>query len=270
MVEQKVNAIVAEIIRALGPVVLRNFLGNNRPGATGSSSSDGSTATAASPFDDDDFDVDGSKSTSSNGRVSISLPTYPPDEDEDTESPNGTTTTTESSVVETTKIDDAIRNAERTTDVSNTIAWSSVAGQLGNTFGGQWTKGRIKFPARTTTAQSGLLRERETLNTLNHLLLSVNCYSSSVCVHLCVYQTRFSSYLSVYLSVYLSLVRLHFYVRYNGDDRGAVTLLVPFPAFFFFADHSNFRIVSMLVFRWVDDLSFHPPSNTSVISTIDR
>lgn len=96
MVEQKVNAIIAELIRVLGPNLLRNFLGNNQPGSNGGLSTDGATATAASPFGDDDEDDDGDdyKSTSANGsKVSISLPTYPPDEDEE----SGSTTTEPSS-----------------------------------------------------------------------------------------------------------------------------------------------------------------------------
>ncbi|KZC04341.1 hypothetical protein WN55_02702 [Dufourea novaeangliae] len=102
MIEQKVNAIVAEVIRVLGPTLLRNFLGNNgqsAAGGGGTGSSDGSTATAASPFDDEDEDtgVSGFKSTSSNGsKVSIALPTFPPDEDvEDVETTaNDSSTTT--------------------------------------------------------------------------------------------------------------------------------------------------------------------------------
>lgn len=117
MIEQKVNSIVAEIIRVFGPTLLRGFLGNNNPSGGGDSarpSSDGTSATAASPFDDDDDDT--FRSTSSNGsKVSISLPTFPPDEDETTETPAKTTTTT-------TKTADG--GADRTTTdatVSNTV-----------------------------------------------------------------------------------------------------------------------------------------------------
>ncbi|KOC71298.1 hypothetical protein WH47_00055 [Habropoda laboriosa] len=95
MVEQKVNMIVAEVIRALGPTVLRNALGNTQQ-RSGGSSSDGSTATAASPFADYDDEFN---STSDNGsKVSISLPTFPPDDDDEEAATQATVDTTSSTM----------------------------------------------------------------------------------------------------------------------------------------------------------------------------
>ncbi|KAK2584615.1 hypothetical protein KPH14_006965 [Odynerus spinipes] len=140
MIEQKVNTIVAEVLRVLGPVLLRSVLGNNngRNGGGGGdfnkAKSDGSTVTIASPFDDeeqgnkDDADNEtGSRfnSMSSNGsRVSISLPTFPPDEDEGTEAPDTsttttTTTTTDSGTGTTTTTTTATSQSTTTTTVES-------------------------------------------------------------------------------------------------------------------------------------------------------
>ncbi|XP_015593475.1 transcription initiation factor TFIID subunit 4 isoform X2 [Cephus cinctus] len=87
IVEQKINMITSEVIRVLGPVILRSALGGGGGGGrSDASGSSGSTVTVSSPFGDDDSDDDGQSSSGDGGsRVSISLPTFPPDE-EDAES----------------------------------------------------------------------------------------------------------------------------------------------------------------------------------------
>lgn len=77
-IEKKVNSIVAEVIRVLGPSLFRSILGNNAGGSL--SKEGGSTATAKSPFDDDD-----NEASQGDSKVSVSLPTFPPDEDTDAE-----------------------------------------------------------------------------------------------------------------------------------------------------------------------------------------
>lgn len=98
------------MIRVLGPVVLRNFLGGgNRPGVQ--RNNDGTSITGASPFGDDNEDEDDSetKSTNSNdSRISISLPTLRQDDDEtaETEAPSSSpspTITESGDEVNTTK-----------------------------------------------------------------------------------------------------------------------------------------------------------------------
>ncbi|XP_014206568.1 uncharacterized protein LOC106638052 isoform X2 [Copidosoma floridanum] len=59
MIEDKVNAIVGEIIKIFGPVVFQSILGGNKNaggggGGEGASKSSGSTVEAKNPFDDDD------------------------------------------------------------------------------------------------------------------------------------------------------------------------------------------------------------------------
>ncbi|XP_011268138.2 uncharacterized protein LOC105258535 isoform X2 [Camponotus floridanus] len=83
-IEAMVNTIVAEVIRVLGPVFLRNVLGGgNSPDVQRSNT--GTSVMGISPFGDDDEEEDDSetKSTDSNSRVSISLPTFPDDEKEE-------------------------------------------------------------------------------------------------------------------------------------------------------------------------------------------
>ncbi|KYM97042.1 hypothetical protein ALC62_12307 [Cyphomyrmex costatus] len=92
-IESKVNSIIGEVIRVLGPVVLRNILGGGM-GNTGSTdvqrSDEGTSVEGKSPFDDDE---DESTSADSNNasKVSISLPTFPPDEEETFDSSSSTT-----------------------------------------------------------------------------------------------------------------------------------------------------------------------------------
>ena len=113
-IEAKVNTIVAEVIRVLGPTLLRGVLGGgNSPGVQ--RSNQGTVVMGTSPFgDDEDEDEDDSetKSTNSNNsRVSISLPTFP-DDDETEEreelSSSSSSTNTESTV--TTTISSLIDN----------------------------------------------------------------------------------------------------------------------------------------------------------------
>lgn len=114
MIEQKVNAIVAQFIRVLGPGLIRNFVGNNAGGQPASPSSDGSTATAK--YDDDDDDNDFRSRSSGGSRVSISLPTFPPDEDEITES-STITSTSQEAISETTS-----SSQDRATDATTMVA----------------------------------------------------------------------------------------------------------------------------------------------------
>lgn len=114
MIEKKVNSIVAEIIRVLGPTLFRTFLANN---AGGSSLNGDSTVTAKSPFDDDDDEANQDDS-----KVSVSLPTFPPDEDTDTD------TETEASTGGTSSISFATTITTSTTqdDKANEIATAAV------------------------------------------------------------------------------------------------------------------------------------------------
>lgn len=109
MIEKKVNSIVAEIIRILGPTVLRSLIQNNGDSNSGSSSSGGSTATAESPFFDDEEDDAG------NSKVSVSLPTFPPDEDTDTGAPANMSSTKASQTT-------AINQDDRMNEVASTVA----------------------------------------------------------------------------------------------------------------------------------------------------
>ncbi|EZA50592.1 hypothetical protein X777_10943 [Ooceraea biroi] len=86
-IEQKVNMIIAEIIRAVGPTLLRSFLGGRNNGG-GSGSGGGTSVMGESPFGDD-F---GSTTGSNGARVSISLPDDE-DEEEETETPNTSSST---------------------------------------------------------------------------------------------------------------------------------------------------------------------------------
>ncbi|XP_011344723.1 uncharacterized membrane protein DDB_G0293934 isoform X2 [Ooceraea biroi] len=95
-IEQKVNMIIAEIIRAVGPTLLRSFLGGRNNGG-GSGSGGGTSVMGESPFGDD-F---GSTTGSNGARVSISLPDDE-DEEEETETPN-TSSSTSSTSTTTTK-----------------------------------------------------------------------------------------------------------------------------------------------------------------------
>ncbi|KAK0179662.1 hypothetical protein PV327_005394 [Microctonus hyperodae] len=108
IIEKKVNMIVAEVIRVLGPTVLQGFLGGGRgkSKSNGDNSNDdvddGSTVTVAVPVDDDDDDEDEVKNVVSNNnngnnlkdmseKISLPLPTASSDtENED----NSTTSTT--------------------------------------------------------------------------------------------------------------------------------------------------------------------------------
>lgn len=93
MIEQKVNSIVAEFIRILGPTLLQSVLGNRQK--AGGSSSESLMSKPESPFKDDDNNF---VSTSNDGsKVSISLPTFPPDEDEGATSGSTSQSTTISS-----------------------------------------------------------------------------------------------------------------------------------------------------------------------------
>ena len=92
--------IATEVIRILGPVILRNVLnqGGGGGGAKGQkgSSDEGTSVTVGSPFDDDD-DFGGSfgnDDAPSNGgpQVKVALPTFPPDEDD--EQPNAEVSST--------------------------------------------------------------------------------------------------------------------------------------------------------------------------------
>ncbi|XP_023287478.1 AF4/FMR2 family member 4 [Orussus abietinus] len=105
IVEQKVSAITSEVIRILGPIVLRGVLGGGGGGGLGGGggqsggqsggNSAGTIVTAKSPFDDDDGDdangSDLSAVSRGGSKVSISLPTFPPDEAEDEEGEDTTT-----------------------------------------------------------------------------------------------------------------------------------------------------------------------------------
>ncbi|KYM76957.1 hypothetical protein ALC53_12649, partial [Atta colombica] len=90
-IESKVNSIIGEIIRVLGPVILRNILGGGMGNIAGVERSDeGTSVVGISPFGDDE---DESTSTGSNNasKVSISLPTFPSDEEETFNSSSSTT-----------------------------------------------------------------------------------------------------------------------------------------------------------------------------------
>ncbi|KYN23494.1 hypothetical protein ALC57_04078 [Trachymyrmex cornetzi] len=90
-IESKVNSIIGEIIRVLGPVILRNILGGGMDNTAGIERSDeGTSVVGMSPFGDDE---DESTSAGSNNasKVSISLPTFPPDEEETFNSSSSTT-----------------------------------------------------------------------------------------------------------------------------------------------------------------------------------
>lgn len=103
-IEAKVNSIITEVIRVLGPVVLRSILGGGGGGVGGGgntagvqSSNEGTSVIGMSPFGDDDDDEDESTSSASNGsKVSISLPTFPPDEEETSSSTSASLTTIQS------------------------------------------------------------------------------------------------------------------------------------------------------------------------------
>lgn len=106
-IEDKVNSIIGEIIRILGPVILRNVLGGGGAGAGGGNtesgevqrSDDGTSVVGMSPFGDDDEDDAESTSTSNNSaRVSLSLPSFPDEEVE--ESGLSSSTTSSSTTVE--------------------------------------------------------------------------------------------------------------------------------------------------------------------------
>ncbi|XP_024871600.1 uncharacterized protein LOC112454442 isoform X2 [Temnothorax curvispinosus] len=89
-IEEKVNSIIAEVIRVLGPVILRNVLGGGGgAGGGGGGTSpgvqrddDGTSVVGMSPFGDDDEDDESSATASNGSKVSISLPTFPPDVEE--------------------------------------------------------------------------------------------------------------------------------------------------------------------------------------------
>ncbi|KYQ49433.1 hypothetical protein ALC60_11539, partial [Trachymyrmex zeteki] len=92
-IESKVNSIIGEIIRVLGPVILRNILGggmgNTPPGVE--KSDEGTSVVGMSPFGDDDEDESMSTGSNNASKVSISLPTFPPDEEETINSSSFTT-----------------------------------------------------------------------------------------------------------------------------------------------------------------------------------
>jgi len=89
--------IIAEIIRALGPTILRSFLGgaNNNGGNNG----DASVSQGVSPFGDEDEEEDELPSNDSNSSgVSISLPF--PDNEEETKESNVSSSTLSTSMIE--------------------------------------------------------------------------------------------------------------------------------------------------------------------------
>jgi len=88
--------IIAEIIRALGPTILRSFLGgaNNNGG-----NNDDTNVKGVSPFGDEDEDEDELPSNDSNSSgVSISLPF--PDNEEETKASNVSSSTLSTSMIE--------------------------------------------------------------------------------------------------------------------------------------------------------------------------
>ncbi|KYN35380.1 hypothetical protein ALC56_10215 [Trachymyrmex septentrionalis] len=91
-IESKVNSIIGEIIRVLGPVILRNLLGGGMGNTSGVERSDeGTSVVGKSPFDDDEEDESTSAGSNNASKVSISLPTFPPDEEETFNSSSSTT-----------------------------------------------------------------------------------------------------------------------------------------------------------------------------------
>ncbi|XP_012524058.1 uncharacterized protein LOC105829602 isoform X3 [Monomorium pharaonis] len=104
-IEEKVNSIIGEIIRVLGPVILRNVLGgggggggaggDNAPGVE--RSNDGTSVEGKSPFDDDEEEDTESSSSSNSSRLLISLPTFPPDEEVESSSSSSTSSSVEES-----------------------------------------------------------------------------------------------------------------------------------------------------------------------------
>ncbi|KOX70922.1 hypothetical protein WN51_03351 [Melipona quadrifasciata] len=110
-IEKKVNSIVGEVIRVLGPSLFRSLLRNN---AGGSSSKGDSTATAKSPFDDDD-----NEAGQGDSKVSVSLPTFPPDEDTNAETEESIGRT--SSISFTTMQDDEANEIATAANVSRDV-----------------------------------------------------------------------------------------------------------------------------------------------------
>lgn len=136
-----VNSIVTEVIRVLGPVVLRNILGGGAGGGAGGGGNtagvtrdeDGTSVEGKSPFDDDEDDE--SPSVASNGsKVSISLPTFPSDEQEASSSSSSSITTSRDNVIATaaTAIPSVTTSSLSENEVTTTL-WLFDQ-QLGKTF----------------------------------------------------------------------------------------------------------------------------------------
>lgn len=101
--------IVAEVVRALGPLLLRNILGGNNGGNNGGGMINGMRDSPLFDDDDDDDDEedqddrDSSNSRDSFGRsrVSVALPTFPTDEADTTQNPNASPTITTTTIATT-------------------------------------------------------------------------------------------------------------------------------------------------------------------------
>lgn len=83
--------IIAEIIRVLGPTVIRSFLGG------GNTSGGNNGATGVSPFEEDEDEGQSGSTGSDDSRVSISLPSF---DEEATDAPNNPSITTSATTTE--------------------------------------------------------------------------------------------------------------------------------------------------------------------------
>lgn len=244
MIEKKVNSIVAEIIRILGPTVLRSLIQNNGDSNSGSSSSGGSTATAESPFFDDEEDDAG------NSKVSVSLPTFPPDEDTDTEAPANMSSTKASQTT-------AINQDDRMNEVASTVAWLYNGGEIGNTL-------EVNEPERRVIDWSGKDDHRAIGTAAGNNNLSTKFFyclltiTLSLCAFACVYHSyRFLLFACLSVCVVFLFILSFIYFSWH---RYPLILHIRLEARYFLIKRALF-----LVFSLNSNCYFLPSSFLSII-----
>ncbi|KAK0070911.1 hypothetical protein PV326_001934, partial [Microctonus aethiopoides] len=107
MIETKISRIISEVIRILGPTIVRNLFGQGRIGKNDGpirnddnddDDDEGSRVTVASPYDDEEVQDD-NENENNETNVFISFPTYPPDEDNAMDTNKSTTVTVSSMIM---------------------------------------------------------------------------------------------------------------------------------------------------------------------------
>lgn len=106
MIETKISRIISEVIRILGPTIVRNFFGQGRIGKNDGTirndddddDDEGSRVTVASPYDDEEVQDD-NENENNDTNAFISFPTYPSDEDNAMDTNKSTTVTVTSTIM---------------------------------------------------------------------------------------------------------------------------------------------------------------------------